>query len=225
MDTEKLLDEKDELIAHEDQLEVPVEPEEKVIEGKGSVDHNGEEEKDKQEKSVKENVASETSVVASSVPQPAAEKPAGEHGDNVAFVNSQIEKLIGLKDEKNFSDFWFYVRELNKMIFTLRGLQKEERSKFKERIGELCDETKKSQEEYKSKISKTSSVKLDRIRQMIDEALAFGTAHEELEKSFHKIEEANKFLREGKVQSEEGEETDEMSREDREQAIELVKAG
>jgi len=85
-----------------------------------------------------------------------SEKLAAEQRDNVGYLHAQIEKLITYKDEKNFSDFWFYVRELNKMVFTMRGLQKEERHKFKERIGELCDETKKLQEEYKTKVSKTS---------------------------------------------------------------------
>jgi hypothetical protein len=45
-----------------------------------------------------------------------------------------------------------------------------------------------------------------------------------LEKSFHKIEEANKFLRDGKVQAEDGEESADMSREHREQAKELIKS-
>ncbi|HYV95317.1 MAG TPA: hypothetical protein VE978_26315 [Chitinophagales bacterium] len=151
------------------------------------------------------------------------EKAAPEEKNNAAYLSSQVDKLIRLKDEHNFVDFWFYVKELNKMIFTLRGLQKDERMKFKERIGELCEDAKKMQDELKAKIAKTSHLKLDRIQQMVDEAISFGTSHEEMEKSFHKIEEANKFLREGKVQAEDGEESADMSRDHREKAKEIIK--
>jgi hypothetical protein len=174
------------------------------------------------EETAAESVQEEMAAKEETLP----EHPAAESSDdNMSYLNTQMEKLIVLKEEKNFSDFWFYVRELNKMIFTVRGVAKADRLKFKERIGEICDEAKKLQDEWKSKISKTSLLKLERIRQMIDEAMAFGHTHDELEKSFHQIEEANKFFREGKVTSDDGEESAEMSREDREQAKEALKAG
>lgn len=189
---------------------------------------------DSQETSLESNELKDTDIkpaVAETTPTEkvsAAETPADkapcDDKNNAAYISSQVDKLIRLKDEKNFVDFWFYVKELNKMIFTLRGLQKEERLKFKDRIGELCEETKKIQDELKTKIAKTSHLKLERIQQMIDEALAFGVTHEEMEKSFHKIEETNKFLREGKVKAEDGEESADMSREHREQAKELIKS-
>lgn len=177
-------------------------------------------------KSKKTDKPSESEITSSEklpAPEPPADKAPHEEKNNSAYISSQVDKLLRLKDEKNFVDFWFYVKELNKMIFTLRGLQKEERLKFKERIGELCEETKKVQDELKTKIAKTSHLKLERIQQILDEALGFGVTHEELEKSFHKIEEANKFLREGKVQGEDGEESADMSRDHREQAKELIK--
>lgn len=143
--------------------------------------------------------------------------------DNVSFVNRQIDKLIALKEEKNFTDFWFYVKELNTMIFTLKGIAKEERYKFKDRIGELCVEAKAIQEEIKLKVSKTSGLKLEKLKQILEEAFTYGSSHEELEKSFVKVEEANKFLREGIVTSEDGEASADMSRGDREKAKELLK--
>jgi len=159
---------------------------------------------------------------------PSAETPVdnapADEKNNSAYISSQIDKLIRLKDENNFVDFWFYVKEMNKMIFTLRGVPREERLKFKDRIGELCEDAKKIQDELKAKVAKTSHLKLERIQQMADEALSFGTSHEEMEKSFHKMEEANKFLREGKVQGEDGEESADMSREHREKAKEIIKS-
>ena len=152
----------------------------------------------------------------------AEEKPVAEK-DNAAYMSSQLDKLIELKNENNFTDFWFYVKELNKMIFTLKGITKEDRHKFKDRIGELCDETKKLQDEIKVRVAKTSHLKLQRLQQIIDEALAFGNSHDELEKSFHKIEEANKFLKDGSVKGEDGEESADMSREHREKAKEAIK--
>ncbi|MEO5673683.1 MAG: hypothetical protein ABIQ74_03475 [Chitinophagales bacterium] len=149
----------------------------------------------------------------------------GELNDNSSFIRQQIDNLMRLRDEHNFTDFWFYVKELNKTIFTLRGIPKEDRIKFKDRIGELCNDTRILQEEQKTKITKTSHLKLERIQEIVQEALSYGMTHEELEKSFFKIEEANKFLREGKVQSPEGIESLEMSREHREQAKEIIKSG
>ena len=150
-------------------------------------------------------------------------EPSADHVDNTSFLNQKIDKLISLKEENNFSDFWFYVKELNTMIFALRGVPKEDRHKFKERISELCDEAKKTQDELKEKIAKTSHIKLDRIRGMLDEVGALGHSPEELEKAFLKVEEANKFLREGIVKPEDGEESGDMSRGDREKAKEWVK--
>lgn len=143
--------------------------------------------------------------------------------DNVSYLRTQIDKLIRLRDEKNFTDFWFYVRELNKMVFTIKGVAREERHKFKDRIGELCEETKKLHDEWKERVSKTSSLKLEKIQQMLDEALTFGTTHEELERSFQKIEQANKFFREGTVAAADGAESADMSREDREKVKTLLK--
>ncbi|MCY7409701.1 MAG: hypothetical protein LH473_05470, partial [Chitinophagales bacterium] len=143
--------------------------------------------------------------------------------DNAAFINKQIEKLIQYKEEKNFTDFWFYVKELNTMIFTLKGVPRAERNKFKDRITELCDAAKKTQDELKVKVAKTSGIKLDSIKKILEEAFTFGTSNEELEKSFVKVEEANKFLREGIVKAEDGEESADMSRNDRERAKELIK--
>ncbi len=154
---------------------------------------------------------------------PGEEKPAGEK-DNATFIRENIEKLIRLKDEHNFTDFWFYVKVMNKSIYELRGIPREDRQKFKEHLGELCDETKKIQDDLKAKVAKTSHLKLARVQQIADEALAFGTSAEDLEKSFFKIEDANKFLREGKVQGEDGEESADMSREHREQAKEIIKS-
>ncbi len=230
MDTDIVKDE-NELKESAAPAESPENSAEVKSEGILSVDHNGTEE-------LKEDVKEPVNEPEQLTKEPAAETEAEEYpvadsalpvttpkDDNISFLNTQVEKLIGLKDEKNFTDFWFYVRELNKMVFTLKGIAREERLKFKERIGELCDETKKLQDEWKEKISKTSSLKLERISRMVEEALSFGTSHEELEKSFHKIEAANKFFREGKVANDAGEETAEMSREDREKAKELIKAG
>src|ERR1043165_8898877 len=78
-----------------------------------------------------------------SQPETTEDKVVPDEKNNAVYLSSQVDKLIRLKDEHNFVDFWFYVKELNKMIFTLRGLHKEERMKFKDRIGELCEDAKK----------------------------------------------------------------------------------
>ncbi len=171
------------------------------------------------DESVKANEGEDSNLGEDDSPQ-RKESPLHE---NVIYVNEKIDKLIALRDEQNFTDFWFYVKELNKMIFTLRGLQKEERVKFKERLGELCEEVKRNQDELKVKVARTSQIKLDRVKEMIEEALAFGTSTEEMEKSFHKLDEISKFLREGVVKGTDGEESGDMSREHQEQAKEAIK--
>lgn len=147
-----------------------------------------------------------------------------EHDKNpLHFISSGIDKLIKLKDETNFTDFWFYVKELNTLIFNTRGLPKEDRMKFKDRISELCDDAKKLQDDLKAKVAKTSKLKLEQIDNMLKAAMAHGNSHEEMEKSFAEIEAANKFLREGIVKAETGEESADMSRNDKEKAKDLIK--
>ena len=160
--------------------------------------------------------------IPSEVPESEPKTPVGEN-DNYAFINGQIEKLIALKEEKNFTDFWFYVKELNKMIFVMKGVSRDDRVKFKDRINELCEDAKKTQEEIRVKVARTSGIKLDALKQILNDALAFGTTHDELEKSFQKIEEATRFLKEGKVKGEDGEESADMSREHRDEAKEAIK--
>ena len=211
-ETEKALENKPETIEIQNAEAMATEPETSV-----------EEKPVEKKKRISSKVDKPIEAIAETAKTETEEVPEIKSEDPHTFVSKNIDKLIRLKDELNFTDFWFYVKELNTLIFNQKGLAKEDRAKFKEHISELCDDAKKLQDEVKAKVAKTSKLKLEQVEQMIQTALAHGDSHEDMEKSFLEIDAANKFLREGIVKAETGEESADMSRNDREKAKDLIK--
>src|SRR5450432_2841192 len=60
---------------------------------------------------VNENPVSENHEVAEQPKQ--KEQSTDETHDNISFLNEKLDKLFSLKESQSFTDFWFYVKEIN----------------------------------------------------------------------------------------------------------------
>jgi hypothetical protein len=96
--------------------------------------------------------------------------------DNLTYLHTQLTRLTSFVDQKNFSDFWFYSRELRKEIFLLKGVPRAERKKLKEQLGQICEQAKQRQEELLQKMAQAGELKLVRIKELVQQALS--TVHQ-----------------------------------------------
>ncbi len=134
--------------------------------------------------------------------------------DNLTYLQTQLERLTSFVDQKNFSDFWFYSRELRKEIFLLKGVPRAERKKLKEQLGQICEQAKQKQEELLQKMAQAAELKLVRVKELVQQALS--TVHQSngYEEGLRRFEEASQFLRHGEVTLPTGETIHELKRED-----------
>ena len=75
-----------------------------------------------------------------------------------AGIEEGIKKLTEFAGAHKLTDFWNYVKELNKTINTTLSLSKEFKLSIRERIGAICEEVKVKQDEHKEKTTIDSAI-------------------------------------------------------------------
>lgn len=133
-----------------------------------------------------------------------------ESTDKEQLIKGLIVTLQDFAGKKKFSDFWIYVKEINQVINTTLSLSKEFRAAIREQIGQICEDVKEKQAEFKEKMAINSAIKRHTIDTMIEEAMAFPVDNDGLRKSMDKLDAVLQMLKEGADNEEEA-----MTREDK----------